>query len=366
MNTTFAKIIDYLYIIWAIVAKDNREALKNRVIIGQILAVTLILLTVKGLSWAIQPPYTQIVVLDRGDSQLRMSLEESPDFAVQIASSLQELQGIIGNMGYGLGPELGLDIPENFDQVLMDRANPHVYGYISWANRNKAGSLKLDIEESLYELTGEQISVDIEGGIISPPSEVGLLGGLITLFAVTIIIFMGIILVPSLMIEEKRTHTMDALLLSPASINQVVIGKSLAGFTFVVITCAIVYSIYWTGVVYWGLTVLFVLGVGLFSVGVGLLFGIIFRSEQEMTGWMSLVLIIITASILVVLLDLEMPSFLETLIQWLPPVALAKIFWASFSTQVELPQVWFNLGVIAISSMIIYAVIIWRLRSLDR
>lgn len=366
MNTTAGKVIDYLNIIWTISAKDIRDALKNRVIIGQIIAVTLILLTVKGLSWAIQPPYTQIMVFDRGDSQLLVSLEESPDFAVQNTSSLKELLGVIGNMGFGLGPELGIEIPEDFDQILEARNKPEVNGYVSWANRTKAESLKLEMEESLIELTGQQVNVDIEGHIISPPVEIGLLGGILTMFAVTIILIMGIILVPSLMLEEKRTRTIEALLLSPASINQVMIGKVVAGFFYVLITAAIVYTIYWTGVVNWGLTVIFVAGAGLFSVGVGLLFGIIFESEQEMTGWMSLVLIIITASIFVVLLDLDMPAFLETAVQWLPSVALAKIFWASFSTQVKSAQIWFNLGIVAVTSSIIYGAIIWRLRGMDR
>jgi ABC-2 type transport system permease protein len=366
MNTKVGKVIDYLNIVWTISAKDIRDALKNRVIIGQIIAVTFILLTVKGLSWAIQPPYTQIVVFDHGDSQLLLSLEDSPDIDVQNANSLEELQQIIGNMGYGLGPELGLEIPQNFDQSLESRNNPQVNGYVSWANRTKAESLIFEMEESLFLLTGQQVRVDINGHIISPPVEIGLFGGLITMFAVTIILFMGIILVPSLMLEEKRTRTIEALLLSPVSISQVMVGKAVAGFFYILITAAIVYTIYWTGVVNWGLTVIFVAGAGLFSVGIGLLFGIIFESEQEMTGWMSLVLIIITASILVVLLGLEMPLFLETAVNWLPPVALAKIFWASFSTQAKSAQIWLNLGIITITSGIIYGVIIWRLRGTDR
>ena len=177
---------------------------------------------------------------------------------------------------------------------------------------------------------------------------------------------MGVILVPSLMLEEKQTRTIDALLVSPAGISQVVLGKAIAGFFYILVTAAIVYLVYWTGVVHWGLAVIFVVGAGLFSVAVGLLFGIMFDNLSEMTGWMSFTLILISGSIFIILIDLELPTLVGNIIQWLPPVALAKIFWASFSTQVPLAQVWTNFGLVLVISGLIYGYVIWRVKQLDR
>jgi ABC-2 type transport system permease protein len=269
-------------------------------------------------------------------------------------------------MGFGLGPELGIDVPPDFDNGLDSKNNPEINGYVSWANRTKAPRLKAEFESAFLVLTGQPIIVNLEGHIISPPTEIGLLGGIITVFAVTIILLMGVILVPTLMLEEKQTRTMDALLVSPASINQVVIGKAIAGFFYILVTATIVYIIYWTGVVNWGLTLLFVLGSGLFSVGLGLLLGLMFKNQQEMTGWLSLTIVVISGSIFVILIGLEMPAWLDTLIQWLPSVALAKIFWASFSTQAQIGQVLRNLGIVLITSGILYGFVIWQVRRLDR
>jgi ABC-2 type transport system permease protein len=362
MNQNREKFLDNLYIVWTISAKDILDSIKNRMVISQIIAVFLILLTVKALSWAIQPPNIPIMIFDPGSSILAQVLDDSPDFGVQRAESLEELQQVIGNMGFGLGPEVGIEIPHDFDDLNNDL---EINGYVSWANRTKAPGLKAEFESALLEVTGQPLIVNLEGHIISPPAEIGLLGGLITIFAVTIILLMGVMLVPNLMVEEKQTRTMDALLVSPASISQVVIGKAIAGFFYILVTAAIVYLIYWTGVVNWGLTALFVIGAGLFSVAVGLLFGIIFKNQQEMTGWLSLTIVIITGSIFVVLIDLDMPVYLDTLIKWLPPVALAKIFWASFSTQAQLSQVWLNFAIILVSSGLIYGYIIWRVKQLD-
>jgi ABC-2 type transport system permease protein len=366
MDTTRSKFSDSLYIILTIASKDILDAIKNRMVVSQIIVVTFILLTVKGLSWVIQPPYTQIMVFDPGNSYLTQVLEDSPDFDVQHAASVEELQQVIGNMGFGLGAELGIAIPDDFDLILDSGDQSEISGYISWANRTKAPALKSEMESALQELTGRSVIVDIEGNIISPPPEIGLLGGLITVFAVTIILLMGIILVPNLVLEEKETRTMEALLISPASISQVVVGKALAGFFYILVTSAIVYIIYWTGVVHWGLTLLFVLASGLFSVALGLTFGMIFNSQQEMTGWLSLTLIVITGSIFIVLIGLDMPDLIETLIKFIPSVALAKIFWASFSTQAEINQVWMNMTIVVVFSVILYGFIIWKVRQLDR
>ncbi len=366
MNTNKEKFSDNLNIIWTIASKDILDAIKNRMIISQIVAVTLILLTVKALSWAIQPPYTPIMIFDPGNSSLTQALDDSPDFSVQRAVSLEELQGVIGNMGFGLGPELGIEVSSNYDQDLDSKNNLEINGYVSWANRTKASRLKAEFESAFLVVTGQPIIVNLEGHIISPPTEIGLLGGIITVFAVTIVLLMGVILVPTLMLEEKQTRTMEALLVSPASINQVVIGKAIAGFFYILVTAAIVYIIYWTGVVNWGLTLLFVLGSGLFSVGLGLLLGLIFKNQQEMTGWLSLTIVVISGSIFVVLIGLEMPAWLDTLIHWLPSVALAKIFWASFSTQAQIAQVLRNLGIVLVTSGILYGFVIWQVRRLDR
>lgn len=366
MPTNSNKFLDSLYIIWAIASKDILDAIKNRMVVSQIIVVVLILLTVKGLSWVIQPPYTQILVFDPGNSHLSQVLEDSPDFGVQHAASLEELQQEIGNMGFGIGAELGIAIPVEFDQILESDDQPEISGYISWANRTKAPILKSEIETALQELTGSSVIVEIEGNIISPPPEIGLFGGLITVFAVTIILLIGITLVPNLVLEEKQTRTMEALLTSPASIRQVVVGKAFAGFFYILVTAAIVYIIYWTGVVHWDLTLLFVLASCLFSVAVGLTFGLVFSSQQEMTGWLSLTLLVITGSMFVVLIGLEMPEFIATLINILPSVALAKIFWASFSIQAEINQVWMNMTIVVIFSVILYGFIVWKVHQLDR
>jgi hypothetical protein len=77
-------------------------------------------------------------------------------------------------------------------------------------------------------------------------------------------------------------------------------------------------------------------------------------------------MIIITGSIFIELINLELPLILEQLLPWLPSVALAKIFWASFSSQVEFQQVLPSFGVVVIVSGILFGFVVWRIKQLDR
>lgn len=359
-------MFENLYIIWTIAVKDILDAIKNRFVLYQIIAVSVILVSIKGLSLIIQPPYTQIIVFDPAGSNLSAMLEESPDFGVSQAASLKELQQLISNMGFGLGAEMGIEIPPGFDVNFENGEQSEISGYVSWANRRKAAGIQAEMEAALQDLTGKPIKINIDGNIITPPGEIGLLVGIVTIFAVTIILNIGIILVPALMLEEKQNRTLDALLVSPASIGQVVAGKALAGTFYILVTAAIVYLIYWSGVYHWGVTALFVIGAVLFAVAVGLLFGILFDRQQEMTGWLSLLLVFISGSIFVELINVELPAFLEQLLPWLPPVALAKIFWASFSSRIDTLQILSSFSAVLIVSGFIFGFIIWRVKQLDR
>ena len=359
-------MIDKLYIIGSIAAKDIQDAIKNRFVIYQIIAVSVILLSIRGLGLILEPPTTQLVIFDPGGSTFSSMVEDSPDLRAYQTESLVDLQGVISNMGFGLGAELGIEIPSGFDSQLESMDQPELQGYVSWANRKKAVAIKDEIESALQELTGKPILINLEGNITTPPGEIGLLVGIVTMFAVTIILTIGIILVPSLMLEEKENHTLDALLVSPASIGQVVAGKALAGTFYILVTMLIVYLIYWSCVYSWGITALCVIGAVLFAVSVGLLFGVVFDRQQEMTGWLSLVMVLVSGTIFVELINLDLPPFLDQIMPWLPPVALANIFWASFSSQVDYQQVWASFAVVVIISGLLFGFIIWRIRKLDR
>ncbi len=108
-------MIEKLYIIGSIAVKDIQDAIKNRFVIYQIIAVSIILLSIRGLGLILETPTTQLVIFDPGGSTFSSMVADSPDFRAIQAESLVDLQGVISNMGFGLGAELGIEIPPGFD-----------------------------------------------------------------------------------------------------------------------------------------------------------------------------------------------------------------------------------------------------------
>lgn len=366
MSTIRTRLIETLHIVWTVAAKDIVDALRNKLVISLILTQGLILLMPRMLSWAIVPPYTPVLVYDADDSRLLAELENSDEFQVERAGSMAELEQVIGGSGSGLGVEVGLTIPAGFDEEIESGGQLTVDGYVAWATRTRATELTSAMEGQISELLGRPVHIETGGNIVYPPSDLGLLPGLSTLTVVIVMLLMGMQLVPALLFEEKQTKTMDALLVSPASIGQVVVGKALTGLFYTLVTAGVVFALNWAGVVHWGAAVLFVIGIGILSVAVGLLLGSFFERQQDVVGWMMVLLIILIGSMFVKMMDLSIPASIEAVAGWVPSVTLAEIYGFAFIKSVPWAELWAKLGSVLGISLLLYSVVVWKVCRSDR
>jgi ABC-2 type transport system permease protein len=198
----------------------------------------------------------------------------------------------------------------------------------------------------------------------SPDGAVSL--GTATIQAVIMILMMGIVLVPSLLFEEKQTKTLQALLVSPASIGQVVAAKALAGSFYILVTAVLIFAISWADVTHWGPAVLFVIGGGIFSVAVGLLLGSFYDRQQDVVGPMTALLLVLVGGLMAKLLGVKLPGAVERILSCVPSVALAEVFRAAFVEAVPVTQMLANLALVLAVSLLLYAFVIWKVRRSDR
>jgi len=366
MNTTREKFANNLYILWTIASKDIVESLRNKLIISLILGMGFMLLMPKLMEFMLVPPETPVLVYDPRESRLTTELENSDLYQVQRASSLTELEQVLGSTGFGLGVKFGLALPDDLDEILEAGGQPELDGYVAWANRMKASQMKTSFEEQFEELVGKPVHINVDGNIVYPPSDAGLWLLMVTITPVTVILMMGIQLVSTLLFEEKQTKTMSALLVSPASISQVVVGKALAGLFYVMVSAGVVFAINWAGVVHWEVALLFVLGIGVFGVGVGLVLGSFFARQQDVAGLTMLHLVVFVGTLFVNMLDMDLPPAVQTVLPWVPSVALAEIIRFVFLKTVPWGEVLAHLGRVIDISLLLYGVVVWRVRRSDR
>jgi ABC-2 type transport system permease protein len=358
MDPTKSKLSDTLHIVWAIASKDIVDSVRNKLVISMIIGLGMILLLPKLLPLILTAPTEEILIYDPSNSRLTDQLEGSGQVRVRQSDSFQELEAVLAN---SMNTRLGLVVPAGSEQG----SQLGLEGFVTWANRRDAPELKRDLEELISTAIGQPVTINIEGNIVFPSAESGLMLGLNTITAVTLMVMVGVTLVPGLLFEEKQTRTLEALLVSPASIGQVVAGKALAGLFYVPVTAAVVFAVNWKGVVHWEVAALCALMSGLFAVAVGLVLGSFFERQQEVTGWTALILVLLTGSIFVVALGPQVPASLQTILSWMPSVALAELFGSVFVEHVAWRALWSRLGAVLLISAILYAVVTWQVRRSD-
>lgn len=226
--------------------------------------------------------------------------------------------------------------------------------------------ISLVILTSAMLLLPKMLPLILEQPAAAPPPDGPVSLGMVTIQAVIMILLMGIALVPSLLFEEKQTKTLQALLVSPASIGQVVAGKALAGAFYILVTAALILAISWADVTRWGPAVLFVIGGGAFSVAVGLVLGSFYDKQQDVVGPMVLLLLVLVGALVARLLGVELPALLERVLSWVPSVALAEVFRAAFLETVPVNQVLTNLWLVLAVSLPLYALVICKVGRSDR
>jgi hypothetical protein len=111
---------------------------------------------------------------------------------------------------------------------------------------------------------------------------------------------------------------------------------------------------------------LFVIGGEIFSVAVGLVLGSFYEKQQDMVGWMTAILLLLVGAIVVKMLGVELPVLVENILPWVPSVALAEICRAAFSETVPVTRVLTDLLIVLSVSLLLYALVIWKVRRSDR
>lgn len=357
------KIFDRFYLIWTIASKDIIDALKNRLVVSLIASQIFMLSIPKVLPLVLVPPGTGLLIYDRSNSNFSTTLEQDPQFTLRKVGSMQELEEVLYNsMTY----KLGLVVPPDYDQNLETGGGPEIEAYVSWSNRGRIREWKQEYEEHFSESLGVPVTVKIQDNYIYPQPELGLGLGITALTAITVTLLVGINLVPTLMIEEKQTRTLEALLVSPASIGQVVIGKAIAGLFYMLVAASIVFAINLKGVVHWKVAVLFSLSIGIFAVAVGLVLGSIFNRQQDMTGWSMGVTVILLGAMFVDMLNVQVHNLVKAIIPWVPSVSLLDVFRSVFLESPNWENIWRGLGSVLVISMILYGVVVWLVRRMDR
>lgn len=349
-----------LQAVTAITRKDIIDAIRNRYLLTALITPLFVALLFRVLlPGGTSRNLLTVVVHDSGTSSLITELRKAPLINVvepgsaDATASEVEKRKAIG----------GLVVPVNFDSDVKAGKQPELTIYIN----NK----KSIFEQSAFrQLLDQQVRslmkypeparlvwIDVNK---EPNEQTGGLGLNQMLLPLTLIMTLGMIgalVVPLLLVEEKEKRTLDFLLASPASLNEIVAGKALTGVAYTLLIAGLLLGINRQLVGNWALMLLTILLGLVFVVAIGLLMGSLFDTTMQVNTWASSVLLIL---LIPSFPSLGLPAALDTAMRVIPTYYLTEALKLSLAGSAS-SRIWGHLGVILSCTVIAFVAAVWAL-----
>jgi hypothetical protein len=361
-----SKLSETLRIIWAITRKDIVDGLKNKNTISVIVISLLMVVFFRFIPSAMgEGSSSNLLIHDAGSFSLWMELEQFVEPQVYGPYPTQQLME--RDLIRSFVPELGIVLPVTLDEQLENGSEVVLQGYVMhWVGASKTAAIVDNAEDLLSSVAGQSISISIDGNTVySQPDQLGY--ALICSLGLVIgILMVGMSFTPNLMFEEKQTKTLDALMITPAQNNHVVSAKGLTGVFYCVLVAIVGAVFYSSLVLHWGLFIAAVLIGSFFSVGIGLWLGTIFKDRQQMMVWGFFLNFPLMLPLWLSWMQGLIPDAVREFLQWVPTVALGKIFRISFSENIELSSFGIELALVVGCTLVILIAVVWALRRSDR
>jgi len=344
-----------LRIVLAIAAKDITDALKNKTILSVIIGAAMLLLPGQALPWLARlNAKPSALIYDAGRSRWVAQLRRDETVAVQAVGSTAELEAQLA--GYS-GALLGLSLPADLEQRLAAGQPVKLEGRLAhWVSAEDAEELRAVFERKLGEIAGRPVQIALAEQRVYPAAESSGQTSLSAWALIIVMLVIGGVLTPLLFLEERQMHTLEALLVSPATAGQVVAGKALAGLAYELATAVVGIVFFGYLVAQWGLAILAMALAALLAVALGLLLGTLSTGAQTLSPWFALALLPFFA-----------PIFLQgragwEWVNWIPTALLAQMLRASFAVSVEWPALLGAAGGVVGWMALFLGVVVWRVQ----
>jgi ABC-type transport system involved in multi-copper enzyme maturation permease subunit len=347
-------------IILAITGKDILDAVRNKTAISVLFSALFLFFFYMLLPILEQDDIIRLY--DAGGSTWLTALEDSQPFKISVVSTLKAMQTRISRSG---DRELGLALPLGFDQAVAAGGSLELQGYLlNWVSEKQTSQMITQAETQIIGVVGVPVNISVERVFMLPISTgTGLsraVGGLL------LVMMIGFILVPRLMLEEKHSRTLDALLVSPATPGQIATGKALTGLFFCVLGIGLVCLFNASLIMQSGLILLACLCAALFTVSLGLLLGTMLENRQNLV---MLANVMIFPMLIAVLISIEtevFPVWLTTFSRWLPLTAAFDLSRASFTPHTSLAFIAPRIADVLLFVIVFLGIVAWKIRRSDR
>ena len=348
-------------IVSAIARKDIIDAIRHRYLLTALVTPLFVALLFRVvLPGGGGDKLLTVVVHDADNSGLVAELRNTPQISVVQADSpnatAREVERIKATGG--------LAVPAGFDADLAANKQPELTVYV---NNEKTVFEQAAFRRLLDQLVrsfakqpepARLVWVDVakgsndQVGIGTRLDQILLPLLLILTFGMT-----GAFVVPLLIVEEKEKRTLDFLLSSPASLNDIIAGKALTGVVYTLLIAGLLLGINRASIQNWSLTLLTSLIGLLFVVGVGLVVGSALKNTMQVNTWASIVLVLLLAPTIP---SIGITGWFDKAMRFIPTYYLSEALKLSMAGTAS-SQLWMHLAVLLGCTIIVFFAAAWAL-----
>jgi len=357
--------------ILAVARKDALDLLLNKSTLSVLLIPILVAVLFAFLGVALTVRPTNLLVYNPDGSAVEQVLRDAfTDAQVTLAGSAAQVRGAFpaGSGHAALPYAAGLIVPPHFEASLRAGEPAHLELYV--AGDQVSSQQRQLLERALSDYSRSVISpaspVQITAVSVDPSisgsfgSQSGAFYAMLSLMAALVV---GTSLVPNLLIEEKEQGTLRMLLVSPASLADVVAGKLLVGLAYQLVLGLGTLGVQRAFTGQTPLVLLFLLVGSCLGIALGLLVGSIFKTASAggpFTGLMAL-LYIFPAIFVGPLGQFFQSDTIQQIIQVLPSYYLASGLFAALQGRATFADALFDLAVVLLTALAFFLAAVWVL-----
>jgi ABC-2 type transport system permease protein len=349
----------FLRMVLAIAGKDIRDALRNRLFLS--IMVGALFIAVNGavfpmlINWRHLP---SAVIFDEGNSSIGRELAIREDCRVILAGSREEMETeVVGHTDTWIG----LILPADFDRTSGEAGGIDLEAEIAhWVSPGAAEKSIAFFETQLDRSDPAAVGIHLSESRLYPSAESS--GSpLLNLFTqIQVLVIIGFFVVPLLLVEEKESRTMDALMVSPAGFSQILTGKTLAGLAFCLAAGLVIVLINVQMIVHWDILLAALVLSSAFFVSVGLLIGTLTNTPTSAAFWGSPLMILAIGSVLLeVFPNAGLPAGLREILSGSPASLILRMFRLALAGHVPANMVWQAIAALGAMAAVVYILVVW-------
>jgi ABC-2 type transport system permease protein len=350
-----------LNVVSAITRKDVIDAIRHRYLLTALVTPLLVALLFRVLLPGVNDnKLLTIVVHDAGSSGLVTELRKTPQISVVPADSADATGREVERIK-AIG---GLVVPAGFDADLAANKQPELSVYV---NNQKTIFEQAAFRRLLDQLVrsfakqpepARLVWVDVDKAANAQAlGATSLNQMLLPLLLILTLGMTGAFVVPLLIVEEKEKRTLDFLLSSPASLNEIIAGKALTGVVYTVLIAGLLLGINRDSIQNWPLTSLTILVGLLFVVGVGLVIGSVLKNTMQVNTWAGLILILLLAPSMPLV---GLSGWFDKSMRIIPTYYLSEALKLSIAGTIS-SQLWIYLAVLVVCTVVVFFAAAWAL-----